>query len=279
MSAGRARTARFTFGLIPALDAANVDCCALANNHLLDFGTIALEDTISHLNGTDIVHTGAGRDIEEALNPACVLIDGLDVAVVSFTDNTPEYAADEDSPGIARIECDVENDRTRSLVGEALSRAKENDPDLLVTPLHWGPNMVEEPPAEFEAFGRWLVDQGIDLVHGHSAHVFLLRGPDEDVRPLLEVANRVVFEDVPVHVPLFEAVDHVFHRLDLPRLDEELCARLPERGDVYPAVEALVEIRALDLHVQLVVGEVVETLYALENRPGDTVLVVRFFRW
>lgn len=84
MSAGRARTARFTFGLILALDAANVDCCALANNHLLDFGTIALEDTISHLNGADIVHTGAGRDIEEALNPACVLIDGLDVAVVSL---------------------------------------------------------------------------------------------------------------------------------------------------------------------------------------------------
>jgi poly-gamma-glutamate capsule biosynthesis protein CapA/YwtB (metallophosphatase superfamily) len=157
---------------IQALTAADVDCCALANNHLLDFGDVALADTIDHLDGTDIAHTGAGRDIEEALEPACVSLDGFDVAVVSLTDNTPEYAADEDSHGIVRVECDIENDRTRNLVGEALSRAKERNPDLLVASLHWGPNMVEEPPAEFEAFGHWLVDQGVDLVHGHSAHVF-----------------------------------------------------------------------------------------------------------
>lgn len=157
---------------IPALDAAGVDCCTLANNHILDFETIALEDTIDHLDEADIAHAGAGRDIGEALDPAHVSIGGLDVAIVSFTDNTPEYAADEDSPGIARVEFNIENDRTRDLVEEALSRAKENDPDLLVASLHWGPNMVEEPSAEFEAFGRWLVDQGIDLVHGHSAHVF-----------------------------------------------------------------------------------------------------------
>jgi poly-gamma-glutamate capsule biosynthesis protein CapA/YwtB (metallophosphatase superfamily) len=157
---------------VPALDTAGVDWCALANNHLLDFEEVALGDTIDHLDEADIAHTGAGRDIEEALEPACVSIDGLDVAVVSFTDNTPEYAADEDSPGIARIEFDTENDRTRDLMKEALSRAKETNPDLLVASLHWGPNMVEEPPAEFEAFGRWLVEQGVDLIHGHSAHVF-----------------------------------------------------------------------------------------------------------
>ena len=157
---------------VPALNAAGVDCCALANNHLLDFGTVALGDTIDHLDEADVAHAGAGGDIEEALEPACLSIDGLDVAVVSFTDNTPEYAADEDSSGIARVEFEVENDRTRNLAEDVLSRAKETDPDLLVASLHWGPNMVEEPSAEFKAFGRWLVDQGIDLVHGHSAHVF-----------------------------------------------------------------------------------------------------------
>ena len=157
---------------IPALDAAGVDCCTLANNHLLDFGTVALKDTIDHLDGADIIHVGAGENIEAALEPARVSINGFDVAVVSLTDNTPEYAADEDSPGIARVEFDVENDRTRNIVEEALSRATEGDTDLLVASLHWGPNMVEEPSAEFEAFGRWLVDQGVDLIHGHSAHVF-----------------------------------------------------------------------------------------------------------
>lgn len=157
---------------VSALNAAGVDCCALANNHLLDFGEIALTDTIDHLDEADIARAGAGQDIEQALEPACVSIDNLDVAIISFTDNTPEYAADEDSSGITRIECDVENDRTRDLVNEALSRTKENNPDLLIASLHWGPNMAEEPSSEFETFGRWLVDQGVDLIHGHSAHIF-----------------------------------------------------------------------------------------------------------
>ncbi|MFC7154951.1 CapA family protein [Halomarina halobia] len=157
---------------IPALDAAGVDCCALANNHVLDFGEVALEDTLDHLDAAGIAHAGAGRDVDAALAPARAAIGGLDVAVVSFTDNTPEYAATEDAPGTAHVEIDVGNDDTRDRVAEALSRAREPAPDLLVASLHWGPNMVEEPPPAFEAFGRWLVDRGVDLVHGHSAHVF-----------------------------------------------------------------------------------------------------------
>ncbi|WP_254543974.1 CapA family protein [Halomarina pelagica] len=157
---------------IPALETAGVDCCALANNHVLDFGEVALEDTLDHLDAAGIAHAGAGRDLDAALEPARVTIDGLDVAVVSLTDNTPEYAATADAPGTAHVEIDVENERTRRRAGEALSRASEPSPDLLVASLHWGPNMVTEPPPAFEAFARWLVDRGVDLIHGHSAHVF-----------------------------------------------------------------------------------------------------------
>ena len=157
---------------IPALEDAGVDCCVLANNHLLDFGESALLDTVDHLDDADIAHTGAGADLDAALEPAVVTVGGVRIAVVSFTDNTPEYAADESSPGVAYVTIDVDDEQTRNLVSEALSRARAHDPDVLVTSLHWGPNMVTEPPAAFEAFGRWLVDRGVDLIHGHSAHVF-----------------------------------------------------------------------------------------------------------
>jgi len=60
---------------------------------------------------------------------------------------------------------------TRSLVEEILDRAETHDPDLVVASLHWGPNWETEPRAVHERFGRWLVDQGVDVVHGHSAHV------------------------------------------------------------------------------------------------------------
>lgn len=157
---------------IPALEDAGVDYTSLANNHVLDFEEPALLDTLRHLDGAGIAHAGAGRDEREAFDPALVEVGGLRVAVISLTDNTPEYAAGPDSPGTARVEIDVEDPETRERVGRALEAAHERDPDLLVASLHWGPNMVTEPPPEFREFARWLVDRGVDLLHGHSAHVF-----------------------------------------------------------------------------------------------------------
>ena len=157
---------------VPALRGAGVDCCALANNHVLDYEEVALFDTLDHLDAGGVAHAGAGRTRGEAFEPARVTVGDLDVAFVSLTDNTPEYAAGTDSPGTAHVEMDADNRDTRAAVGEALARAREFDPDLLVASLHWGPNMVEEPPEAFRRFGRWLVDEGVDLVHGHSAHVF-----------------------------------------------------------------------------------------------------------
>ena len=157
---------------VPALERAGVDCCALANNHILDFEEEALVDTLDHLDEHDIAHAGAGRTRADAFEPAVVPVNDLDVAFVSFTDNTPEYAATETSPGTAYVEIDVDDERTRTAAERTLNRARERRPDLLIASLHWGPNMVEEPPDSFRAFARWLVDEGVDVVHGHSAHVF-----------------------------------------------------------------------------------------------------------
>ena len=92
--------------------------------------------------------------------------------MIGFTDNTPEYAAGPESPGTARIEIDVDNEETRARVADALHRTRSHEPDLVIASLHWGPNMRTEPPDEFRVFARDLIDRGVDVVHGHSAHVF-----------------------------------------------------------------------------------------------------------
>ncbi|WP_049920243.1 CapA family protein [Halobiforma nitratireducens] len=173
---------------IPALEAAGIDVCALANNHVLDYEELGLRDTLTHLEEAGIADAGAGETIDEALEPAVVSVgeDGtsaLDVAVVSLTDNTPEYAAGPESPGTAWLRLDdsrhassewvpADDESAHSRMRDALERAAETDPDLLVVSLHWGPNMVTEPPEPFREFGRWLIEEGVDVVHGHSAHVF-----------------------------------------------------------------------------------------------------------
>jgi len=156
---------------LPALAAGNVAWAGLANNHVLDFGPGALRDTLSGLPAAGIDRAGAGPDLEAAVAPSVVEVGGLAVAVVAFTDQSPSYAAGGDDPGTAFLRADPADPRTRTLVGAALEAARAADPDLVVASLHWGPNWETRPSALQRRFARWLVDRGVDVVHGHSAHV------------------------------------------------------------------------------------------------------------
>ncbi|MFC7211422.1 CapA family protein [Natronoarchaeum sp. GCM10025321] len=155
----------------PALAAADASIAALANNHVLDFGETGLLETTAHLDRADIAHTGAGPDLDAALEPAVTTVDGLTVAMLSLTDRWGEFGAGAESAGSAYMQLDPSVPATRALVRTALKRAAAHDPDLLVASLHWGPNWTTTPESQHEAFARWLIDEGVDVVHGHSAHV------------------------------------------------------------------------------------------------------------
>jgi len=156
---------------VPALEAADASVAALANNHVLDFREPALRDTRTHLTGAGIAHAGAGPNRDAALAPAVVDAGGLTVATVALTDRWPAYAATETDPGTAFAPLDVSVPSTRRLVRNVLARVDDRAPDLVVASLHWGPNWETSPDPTQEAFARWLVDRGVDVVHGHSAHV------------------------------------------------------------------------------------------------------------
>jgi len=156
---------------VPALESAGVSAATLANNHALDFGAVALGDTRSHLSTAGVQPTGAGRDRDRALDPAVFEAGDLTVAVIGLTDQLPAYAAGKYSPGTAFARLDRTNPRTEATVTEVLSRARAHEPDLVVASLHWGPNWETSPDGTQELFARYLIEEGVDVVHGHSAHV------------------------------------------------------------------------------------------------------------
>ena len=156
---------------VPALEVADVSVVSLANNHVLDFRAPPLRDTRSHLTDAGIAHAGAGTDRDTALDPAVVNAGGLTVATVAFTDRRASFAATETEAGTAHATLEVSDPSTRLAVESALDRADAHDPDLLVASLHWGPNWETAPDDDQQAFARWLIDRGVDVVHGHSAHV------------------------------------------------------------------------------------------------------------
>src|ERR671912_2823895 len=87
---------------IGTLRTARIDACSLANNHTLDFEEQGLLDTLEPLDTAGIRHAGAGRNREQAADPAILTVPAdhvRRVALLALTDNEPPFAAGIDRPG------------------------------------------------------------------------------------------------------------------------------------------------------------------------------------
>jgi len=159
---------------IETLRTARIDACSLANNHTLDFEEQGLLDTLEHLDAAGIRHAGAGRDREEAADPAILTVPAdhtRRVALVAFTDNEPPFAAGTDRPGTNYLPVSLKPDVLRR-VERAVSDVREMGVDTVIFSNHWGPNMVQRPREIFRRFARAVIDRGVDIYYGHSAHIF-----------------------------------------------------------------------------------------------------------
>ncbi len=158
---------------VACLTAAGIDCCVLANNHVLDFGRTGLVQTLDTLRQAGIKTAGAGRDVAEARAPAATdLPAGGRVLVFAFGHRSSgipwDWAAGSDTAGIDLLPDFSE--RTLLDVARRVSEARQSG-DLLVASLHWGDNWGYEITAAERDFAHRLIDDaGIDLVHGHSSH-------------------------------------------------------------------------------------------------------------
>lgn len=50
-------------------------------------------------------------------------------------------------------------------------KGAQNKVDIVVVSIHWGPNNRENPTQTFVDFAHAMIDAGIHIIHGHSAHV------------------------------------------------------------------------------------------------------------
>jgi poly-gamma-glutamate synthesis protein (capsule biosynthesis protein) len=144
-----------------------VSAVTLANNHALDYGPVALLDTVAHLERAGIGVVGAGPDEQRARAPLVIRCGDLRVRLVAFSDHPGAYAAGPGRPGIAFAAIDGE--LPPWVCGAA--RPTE-DADLVLTTPHWGPNMTAEPVGRVRRAADALLAAGAALVAGHSAHVF-----------------------------------------------------------------------------------------------------------
>ena len=163
----------FNFKALPdrvkILQAAHIDVVSLANNHSLDFKEPGLAETIATLNSIGINHIGAGMNAEQACAPVIICKNGISIGIIAYTDNEPTWKATVNKPGTNYIE--IGNNNDLKTVTSQISTLR-NLVDIVIVSLHWGPNMKQRPSEQFIQFAHNLIDAGVDIIHGHSSHVF-----------------------------------------------------------------------------------------------------------
>lgn len=150
---------------VNVLTEGGINVVALANNHILDFGTEALLDTFKFLKASNIRYAGAGENAETAYAPVYIDKNGVRTAFLSSSHVIPflTWHPGDKKPGVSAT-----YDPARVL--SEIAKAKKNA-DIIVIYLHWGEEMKQMPENYQKSLARMYIDNGADIVIGSHPHV------------------------------------------------------------------------------------------------------------
>ena len=137
------------------------DILNLANNHILDFGSQTVEDTISFLNKSNIQFIGYGKNLEDAWTHRIIEKKGIKIGFFGISDNWGQ-GAHKNKPGVAIYD-----------KKKALYKVKELKKivDHVIVSIHADLEFANYPDPERIQFSRKLIDYGASLILEHHPHV------------------------------------------------------------------------------------------------------------
>ena len=156
---------------VPCLTAPGIDCCVLANNHVLDWGHAGLDETLTALRLADLRTAGAGYGVDEAWAPAVLDSHAGRVLVFGFAVECSGVPAAWDAAeglGVSFLPdtSGATADRVVAHIG-----AHRRPGDVVVVSIHWGSNWGYRVPTTHSSFAHRLIASGaVDAIHGHSSH-------------------------------------------------------------------------------------------------------------
>ena len=156
-----------------ALVEAGFDVLGLANNHLGDFGSTALVETVARLRRAGLATFGAGAAPRRAWRPAVVTRNGVRFGFLGFNaiGETPEVAPGR--PGVVSVSMPPRTGPLdRSELDRFLGAVRRLDRtvDVVVVLPHWGTQYTNRPEPIQYAVARELVSAGADVVVGGHPH-------------------------------------------------------------------------------------------------------------
>lgn len=160
MSSLRSSEMRGFPGCIDPLLRVNFNVLNVANNHMMQHGIEAFEETIRLLT-----HSGigvVGIDGNETTSELILDIHGETIIFLGYSLHREDYY--KDTPPYS----------LRASYSDVLAEVREirrNRTGTIICSLHWGSEFVPFPGGEQVALGRELINAGVTLVLGHHPHV------------------------------------------------------------------------------------------------------------
>jgi poly-gamma-glutamate capsule biosynthesis protein CapA/YwtB (metallophosphatase superfamily) len=156
------------------LKTAGFAAVSVANNHTMDYGSLALADTLDALASNGVAWSGAGPDVAAAWRPALFARGGTRFALLAVTDIIPlGFAAGVHHPGVAAgrsLVTGTVDEAALARMGAAIKSARRVA-DVVIVYEHWGTEGVAAPSAEQRMAAHAAIDDGATVVFGSHPHV------------------------------------------------------------------------------------------------------------
>ena len=165
------------------------DVVSMASNHAMDWGADAMLDTRDNLRARGIQTVGAGRNLDEARQPAIIERNGVRVAFLAYcTVLRDGYPATETQPGAAPLRAHTYYEPLEYQAGMpprvvtiphegdlaamiADIKAAKKSADVVVLSLHWGLHFIPRAIADHQpVVAKAAFAAGADLILGGHAH-------------------------------------------------------------------------------------------------------------
>lgn len=144
-----------------ALQEAGIDLVTTANNHTLDRGVKAIENSIAYWNSIDMPYTGSFLSEADKANVRTLTANDISFAFLAYTYGTngvvPKQPYHVNYIDVEAMKRDIE--------------AAEQTAELTVVALHFGNEYEPLPNESQQTLVQQLSDLGVDIIIGHHPHV------------------------------------------------------------------------------------------------------------
>ncbi len=160
--------------LLEALKAAGVDLIQLANSKAISRGVSGLNSTVKNVRAAGMAVVGA---VAEGENPGAYVIryvNGVKVAVVSFTKGMDGMAMPVGSENLVNLlytdYASTYKKVDTKAITSLLRKVQEESPDITIALLHWGSEYSDVHSATQDSIRKLMIREGVDAIIGSHPH-------------------------------------------------------------------------------------------------------------